>query len=189
MSTSAAPYHHGALRTALLSAAEALLREGGPAVLSLREVARRAGVSHNAPYRHFTDREALLAALATEGFIRLRMALVTARPDGLSGLGRAYLVFARAEPGLYGLMFSGGLRKADHPELMEAGRLAFAELAAAVPVAGSELQRRQRSVGVWALTHGLAQLLAEDQIAAALAEDGGEGILAEILAPLMAAAR
>ena len=167
MSTSPSqpPYHHGDLPAALLAAAERLLREHGPAGLSLREVARQAGVSHNAPYRHFPTREALLAALAAEGFHRLdavlREAAASAAQTGeapLLPLGRAYLRFAAAHPALYRLMFGAGPRKDEHPALRAAAAPAFATLAACTP-------DRQAAIGAWALVHGLAQLLQDGQVA------------------------
>src|SRR5690606_4666564 len=107
-------YHHGDLRGALLRAASEVLAEQGEAAISLREVARRAGVSHNAPYRHFSDREALLAALAELGFDELlgcmRGAAQGLEPrDGLAALGRCYVGFALQRRGLFRLMFSGAL--------------------------------------------------------------------------------
>ncbi len=152
MSTSKEPYHHGDLRPALLAAAEALLVAGGPAGLSLRAVARAAGVSHNAPYRHFASREALLAALAAEGFGRLGAALRQA--GGLAGQGRAYLAFAAEHPALYRLMFGAELQGTSHPALREAAAGAFAALAG---VAAD----RSTALAAWALVHGLAGLRAD----------------------------
>jgi AcrR family transcriptional regulator len=165
-STRDQPYHHGELRQVLLEAAEALLRRDGAGRLSLREVARAAGVSHNAPYRHFPTRETLLAALATDGFRRLAAALRAGQgaahgPAALVPLGRAYLRFADSNPALYRLMFSDGPRKSDHPALAEAAHAAFAPLAEALPERGA-------AVGAWALVHGLAELLRDGQISADL---------------------
>lgn len=107
------PYHHGDLRQSLMAGAIALIDEAGLSHLSLRQVARRIGVSHNAPYRHFEDKEALLAALAEEGFLALQAAMETARqpfPPGtsqrLAAIGKAYVRFAIANPAHYRLMFS-----------------------------------------------------------------------------------
>lgn len=132
----AAPYHHGDLRRALLGAAEAVLERGGHTALSLREVARGAGVSHNAPYRHFADREALLATLAAEGFTRLAGALTDAAAAAAQGgrlraAGRAYLRFARAHQALYLLMFGPDVRTSAHPTLAAAADAAMAALRAA----------------------------------------------------------
>src|ERR1019366_6436245 len=98
------PYHHGSLKQALLDACLALIRKSGPGGFTLREVARMAGVSHNAPYRHFRDKEELLAALAAEGFHRLTEAMVKAGEPAPSALdrfrrsGRGYVEFALRYP-------------------------------------------------------------------------------------------
>jgi len=109
MSTSnRSSYHHGALRPALIAAARALLDEGGPAAVGLREAARRVGVSPTATYRHFKDKDALLAALAVEGFREFGAALAASEraPEPLSAMGAAYIDFALAKPGMFRLMFS-----------------------------------------------------------------------------------
>lgn len=105
-------YHHGDLRQSLIDAAIALISEEGIKELSLRQVARRVGVSHNAPYRHFADKEALLAAVAEQGFQSLGMAMETAREgipidswQRLEAIGIAYVHFALAHPAHYRLMF------------------------------------------------------------------------------------
>jgi AcrR family transcriptional regulator len=105
-------YHHGDLRQSLIDAAIALIGEEGISDLSLRQVARRVGVSHSAPYRHFEDKEALLAAVAEQGFQSLQVVMETARqgipPDlsqRLEAIGVAYIHFALAHPFHYRLMF------------------------------------------------------------------------------------
>jgi len=111
MSLARKAYHHGELRESLLEAAEALLEQDGPAGLSLRKVGRQLGVTPGAPYRHFEDKDALLAALATEGFRKLRAAMLATQEgaaDGQERLRRAgvgYLQFASAHPELFRLMF------------------------------------------------------------------------------------
>src|SRR5258706_6042474 len=107
MSTSArkkSAYHHGDLRAALLRSAADLLEDQGPGGVLLREVARREGVSHNAPYRHFPDRDALLVALATEGFAILaeRLKASAGKEDAV-----AYVRFALEHPHRFRLMFGG----------------------------------------------------------------------------------
>lgn len=146
-----ATYHHGDLRAALLQAAAELLEEQGLAALSVRETARRAGVSHNAPYRHFPNRDSLLAALAAEGFRMLDEALAA---KGTRESGEAYVRFALAHPQRFQLMFT--LR---HPELRPKARgihrtleRAFTGLGADANVAGA---------AAWSLMHGLAQLLVD----------------------------
>src|SRR5262245_9271443 len=104
-------YHHGKLRQALLDAALALVEAGEEQNVSLRTVASRAGVSNSAPYRHFQDREALMAAVATIGFARLLESLRRARESAVEGmellaLATAYLAFASKHVGLYRVMFT-----------------------------------------------------------------------------------
>jgi|SRR5687767_14413322 len=141
-------YHHGDLRTAVLAAAGKIVEDEGLAGLSVREAARRAGVSHNAPYRHFRDRDALLAALAIEGFAQLERAL-----EGRSGrsLGEAYVRFAIGHPQRFRLMSAS-------PRMsMFQGRFAstFAELAAGTEIAAA---------AAWSLVHGLAQLILDGHL-------------------------
>jgi AcrR family transcriptional regulator len=138
-------YHHGNLRAALIEAALSLLAEGGPAVLSLREVARRAGVSHAAPYRHFDDRAALLSALAEHAFVELEQRLV-ASDRSLEALGRAYLEFALDHPERFRLMFDGEARS------QSVDRAAERALT---------LLRTARGDGAWSAVHGVAVLAAE----------------------------
>jgi len=163
-------YHHGRLGEALLEAARELLEAEGPGALSLREVARRLGVSHNAPYRHFATREALLAALAAGGFVRLAAATQRAAAEGrgLEAMGLAYIGFALAEPAVFRLMFSDAVDKAAHPELAAAARGSFAGLRAAVARVHGTERADAIAAGRWALVHGLAHLLLEDQLPAAL---------------------
>lgn len=135
-------------RTAVLSAAAKLVEKDGPTSLSIREAARRAGVSHNAPYRHFADRDSLLAALAEQGFEELEKAL-----EGLNGrsLGEAYVRFALSRPQRFRLMFAR--RRAS--VLPQRFAQAFGEL-------GENAQAA--SAAAWALVHGLAQLLIDGHL-------------------------
>src|SRR5712664_3966128 len=103
MSTSSAQYHHGDLRAACVRAALELLEEGGSAALSLRAVARRAGVAHSAPYRHYADRDALISSVAAVGYRELAEHLAAAHPapstpDDLAAVAIAYVQFALARP-------------------------------------------------------------------------------------------
>jgi AcrR family transcriptional regulator len=154
MSTSS--YHHGDLRPALLRAAQALLEKAGPDALSLREVARQAGVSHSAPYRHFSGREALLAALAADGFRRLGEALA-----GGSGrqMGEAYVRFALDHPQLFRLMFGGRLRFARHAALAQAAAQPYEALLGALRSQPAIADPEKAAAAAWALVHGLAHLL------------------------------
>jgi AcrR family transcriptional regulator len=116
--------HHGDLRNALLSAALELVAERGPRGFSVAEAARRAGVSSAAPYKHFTDRDALLAALAVRGYAeqhrRFTRALAGAGPcpaDRLVAVARAYVSFAAQERPLFDVVFGAGLDKAEHEDV------------------------------------------------------------------------
>jgi AcrR family transcriptional regulator len=158
------PYHHGDLRNALLEAARALLEEGPAADLSLRAVARRAGVSHAAPYRHFPNHEALLVELALEGFSELGRDIAATAGQGGAGsdrvakIGGAYMRFFARKPALARLMFG--------PQLPNRER--FPELGAAADSIGNEigaaLHDPALGLGVWAAVHGLAMLILEDVI-------------------------
>lgn len=162
MSTSAKTrYHHGDLRAALLKAAEDLLAEGGVPAVGLREVARRVGVSATAPYRHFADKEALLAAVAAEGFRALGQAMGAAAAGAgapRNALGAAYVRFALAQPARFRLMFGQGVAAiARHPDLAAAARMThgFLTRSAATPLA---------AVHDWAMVHGLANLLIDGML-------------------------
>lgn len=166
MATSEKPYHHGDLRAALLDAADVLLDQGGDGAVSLREAARVAGVSPTAAYRHFADKEALLAALALRGFEAFGAAMATAVADGEASpqvapqvaRGRAYIRFALARPGRFRLMFGPLLaRSAAHPALCVASRQAFLGLQAHAKDGDAALRN-------WAMVHGLAHLLLDQAI-------------------------
>lgn len=147
-------YHHGDLRAAVLAAAAKMMEKEGLAGLSVREAARRAGVSHNAPYRHFPDRDALLAALAAEGFRELGKAL-----DGPSGreLGETYVRYALQYPQRFRLMFGGELALERHGELRAQAEATHERLAKAFAGLGSEAS--YAAAAAWSLVHGLAQLI------------------------------
>ena len=161
---SARPYHHGDLKAALLAAAAQLLAEGGLTAISLREVARRAGVSHNAPYRHFPDRDSLLAALAAQAFHELADWTRKDGTQGLAALGQGYVGFALAQPGRFALMFSSGLDKARYPELQQAATALYQLLGQAVRAAAPARDPQVATLAAWSLVHGLAQLLLDRQL-------------------------
>jgi AcrR family transcriptional regulator len=179
MSTSKS-YHHGNLRPALIQAALELLREGGTEALSLRAVARRAGVSAMAPYRHFPEKEALLAAVAVHGFDRLRAMLSAADADAadprgaLVAQGVAYVSFACEDPALFRLMF-GAAKPRNYPELRTAGDAAYAVLAGRVATLCRESERDDVALTCWSVVHGLASLLVDGQ----LRQDASPVMLAE----------
>jgi len=162
-------YHHGDLEVALVRAAGNILEKEGVEALSLREVARRAGVSHNAPYRHFPDREALLAALAARGFEMLARAQQAAASNGgLRAMGEAYVLFALENPQRFRLMFGGQISIARHERLRDVATRTFAGLSGALAARVPEAQgARDASIAAWALVHGLALLLMGDRIAPA----------------------
>lgn len=149
-----ATYRHGDLKTAVLSAAGKLIEKEGLAGLSVREAARRAGVSHNAPYRHFPDRDALLAALAAEGFGFLKKAM-----ENQNGreMGEAYVRFALEHPQRFRLMFGGQLEFSEYPELRAHAQACLGRLEDAFAGLGSETEFAQAAA--WSLVHGLAQLI------------------------------
>ena len=149
-------YHHGNLRAALLRAAGEVLEKEGLEGLSLREAARRAGVSHNAPYRHFPDRDSLLAELAAQGFEELGKALA-----GRQGreMGEAYVGFALAHPNRFRLMFGGRLDLRRHASLDRAARVTYDTLVAAFLAQPAVADAERAAAAAWSLVHGLAQLL------------------------------
>jgi AcrR family transcriptional regulator len=164
-------YHHGNLREALIDAALMLLAEKGPGGFTIAEVARLAGVSSGAPYRHFQDAEALLAAVAERGYERFSVALAQAwndgRPDPLrafEAIGQAYLAFARREPALYAAMFETNIAFDAHRSLQTAADQAFAVLREAADRLVAILPKASRppslmiALHVWALAHGIASL-------------------------------
>jgi len=167
-------YHHGDLPAALLRAAGRTLEKRGIGALSLRETARRAGVSHNAPYRHFPDREALLAALAAEGF-----AMLGERLRGKPGreMGAAYVSFALEQPQRFRLMFGGVLPLARHPELGTAAKAAYQSLMDAF----RDLPKPElAAAAAWSLVHGLSHLLLDGHLATQDPETFVRDVLAAI---------
>jgi AcrR family transcriptional regulator len=170
MTESKKPYHHGDLRRALIDTALTMLDEDKGWQFTLREVARRAGVSHAAPYKHFPDKAALLAELADHGFSKFREALLTARPsapvslrDEFLEMSRAYMQFGAANPNLYELMFSADARQAvtvDMSPEAEAALNVLIQLIAQGQQAGWLRGRdvRAQAVACWAQLHGLTLL-------------------------------
>ncbi|HTJ25258.1 MAG TPA: TetR/AcrR family transcriptional regulator [Candidatus Limnocylindria bacterium] len=170
------PYHHGDLRNALLDEALEVLRVEGSANFTLRDLARRVGVSHAAPYAHFPDKRALLAAVATIGFRalceRLRAADAAAADplERLAAIGEAYVRFGCEEPAHYRLMFTvPELRRYDGlPELERAALDAFAVVQHAFAVLhdGAVIRSGDRqldAVAAWSLAHGVTLLLIDSR--------------------------
>ncbi len=167
-------YHHGDLHNALRQSASAILEEQGLAALSLRAVARRAGVSHAAPYRHFPSHESLLAELAADGFAELRARVADAggqsdaQGDKIAAIGGAYMRFAAQKPALTRLMFGAQLpNRADFPALKAAADALGAEI-------GSVLGDDVLGMAAWGAVHGLAMLVLENVIDLGQRQSGGE---------------
>lgn len=161
-------YHHGDLKRTLIDAALERLDNDGLAALGLRELARQVGVSPAAPYRHFKSREALLAAVAAEGFRRFtadqQVAIAGLEPEAhLDALGNAYVNFARKRRALFLLMFSPQIAKSDYPELRAQGAAAFALLTQAASAAAPQ-RPKETALRAWSLVHGLAHLIIDEQI-------------------------
>jgi AcrR family transcriptional regulator len=163
------PYHHGNLREALLQSAIRLIREVGPMAFTLREVARRAGVSHNAPYRHFRNKEEMIAAVATEGYQELTAAMAAAAKEQADALNRlkyaglAYIRFALRRPEHFTVMFEAPFSEQQHPDAARAAKEAFSTLVSLV----EECQEKKRlpsgdageyALLAWSMVHGIAKL-------------------------------
>lgn len=180
------PYHHGDLRRALLTASVELIVERGLDALSLREVARRAGVSAAAPYHHFATREELLVALSLEGFATLALVLQSARDaaagasaiERLGAIGEAYVRFALAHPAHFRLMFRPSLVPPDAIPHEGAPGQAFALLLDGVAevLANDDVRRNVDQRGLvlvaWSLVHGAAELLLDGPLANGLPDLG-----------------
>lgn len=171
-------YHHGDLRNALIRAGLELLSEGGAAALELRKVARKAGVSHAAPYRHFADKQALIAAINEEGYYRLAESIRLARaeePDDdifaqLLAIALAYIHFAIDNPWLMREMFSGlTIEREAYPGLYDASKQVFRQYVEVIMRGQQQGNIIQGEVGglagvLWSLLHGVAMLIIENQM-------------------------
>ncbi len=188
------PYHHGNLRTALLEAAEVAIREHGVAELRLRDLARRVGVSHGAPANHFRDRNALLVALAVQGFDKLReaQAEVLAQQhdsplDALHAIGVAYVRFSVEHPAHFEVMFQRELLM--DPKLLQAAGRTFEQLMGVIGDVQGNGEGAPRgdvplgALGAWALVHGLANLHAMGLLPSAICNDVPK-LAAEVLAAM-----
>lgn len=191
------PYHHGALDQALLTAAEAVLERDGLQGLTLRAVAREAGVSHAAPTHHFGDLTGLLSELAAIGFRRFNAAMAQAGAiDGTAlqcsmARAKAYVAYARAKPGMYGLMFRTERLDMKRPALREAADASFAGLAGAIAARRHEFISRETLsldqaadiAKAWSLVHGYTTLLLDGRLHDILAQL--PGVDAEMLLDAM----
>lgn len=187
-------YHHGALRPALLAAAEQVLAERGVDGFSLRETARRAGVSPSAPAHHFGDTRGLLTALATTAFGALADALEAEgegqeRSDRIRAQGHAYVRFALANPTKFSLMWRAALLDHDDAELSQAASRAYFALDQAVrgEKAGGDKSRAIPSIACWSLVHGFARLAIDGAFGAAPgdAERAADAMLDGVLGHLV----
>jgi len=176
-------YHHGDLKNALIQAGIEILTEQGLNVLSLRKVAQRAGVSHSAPYAHFADKQALIAAISTEGYRKLYDCLTAAveqyRHDPLRQLieaSWAYVQFGQREPAHFKITLSGVVVKEQkYPAFVEMTEKAFAlvvDLTKACQQAGilKPGPPNQMAVSVWSTVHGFTSLILEGQISSSLVD-------------------
>jgi AcrR family transcriptional regulator len=159
-------YHHGDLKAVILAKAAGLVADRGADGISLRELAREAGVSHAAPAHHFTDRRGLFTALAAQGWRMLADALAGARPDFIAA-ALAYVRFALDHPGHYAVMFDRSLVHPDDRDLKAAQDAAGAELAQGVgtlkdPRANADPQ--SAALAAWSLVHGFAMLWLNEAI-------------------------
>src|SRR5258708_2930546 len=173
-----ARYHHGALHEALLKAAETVLERDGLQGLTLRAVAREAGVSHAAPTHHFGDLTGLVSELAAIGFRQFNSAMAAAGSSDPSGLekalakAKAYVAYARAHPGMYGLMFRNERLDMTRPSLHEAAHAAFAGLAGAIGASRHEqiaaealsLDQAAAIARAWSQVHGFTMLLLDGRL-------------------------
>jgi AcrR family transcriptional regulator len=170
-------YHHGDLKNALIQAGIEVLAQDGIGALSLRSVARKAGVSHSAPYAHFSDKQALIAAISTEGFQRLynqmKAATQSLKDDPrkqIVACAHTYLQFAVQEKDTFNIMFSGILEKEkEYPDFVQISKktsVLLVEIVSACQSAGifpagkSELL----AVAIWGQVHGIVSLALENQI-------------------------
>jgi AcrR family transcriptional regulator len=172
------PYHHGALRDALLDAAERVLERDGLSGLTLRAVAREAGVSHAAPTHHFGDLTGLVSELAAIGFRQFNAAMAAAGASATAPLeqamarAKAYVAYAQAHPGMYGLMFRTERLDMTRPSLCEAAEASFAGLAGAIGANRQEqISKEALSLGqaadiarAWSLVHGFTMLLLDGRL-------------------------
>ena len=178
------PYHHGDLRRALVDAARQLLERDGPNALSLRAVAREAGVSPAAPYHHFKDKSELLDAVAEQGWTMLTESLVGAKTasndmrDRVSEVGLSYVKFARAHPALYRLMYDCSRNRAALPEQSGDEHGAFGQVRERLIGAGVKeedtLDIELATIGSWCAAHGLAEMAGFKQFDSLKETMGGE---------------
>jgi AcrR family transcriptional regulator len=170
-------YHHGDLKASLKKAALRLVREKGPRGFSLNEASRLAGVTVGAPYRHFEDKDALLAEIATDGCdlmvseLREAAATATGVREKMLEVGMAYLRFSSIHADYFAVIFNAGLDKSKYPEVERAAGEAFGVIyGLSEETEKTQELAAQRAVSAWALAHGLATLTADGALSTAMAE-------------------
>ncbi|HEY3800730.1 MAG TPA: TetR family transcriptional regulator [Caulobacteraceae bacterium] len=177
------PYHHGDLSRALVDAGRRILEQEGAAALSLRAVAREAGVSPAAPYHHFKDKTELLEAVAHEGWEALGEAIAEARRtavtpgDALSDIGIAYLRFARENPALYRLMYDTTRDRTAMPQTAHEDESGYANVQQALVEAGANPDQQElalATIALWCAAHGLAEMANFKEFAELKTAMGGE---------------
>jgi AcrR family transcriptional regulator len=181
----ARPYHHGDLRRALIDAARRLLESEGPSALSLRAVAREAGVSPAAPYHHFKDKGELLDAVAGEGWMMLDQAIVAAKAsapsikEAMTEIGVAYVCFATNNPALYRVMYDTARDKEAFPDKMQDGEdSAYCKVRDTLVEVGADpgaaVDLELATIAAWCSAHGLAEMSGFKQFEHLKEELGGE---------------
>jgi AcrR family transcriptional regulator len=176
------PYHHGDLRRALIQAAERVLERDGPQALSLRAVAREAGVSPAAPYHHFKDKSDLLLAIAEAGFVGLgeaiRIAVETDDAQKMTTIGVAYVKFARDNPALYRVMYDCSRNQDSMPEKTHEAGGGFEMVTQAMINAGvdpnDEVGLKLWCIAAWCSAHGVAEMVGFAQFKPMIEALGGE---------------
>ncbi|MGI1662077.1 TetR/AcrR family transcriptional regulator [Palleronia sp. KMU-117] len=191
-------YHHGDLRAVLVEATRRLVEENGPDHVSIAAACRLAGVSTAAPYKHFRDKTEMLNAVALDGMERQRLQMFAAlegipegSPDRVAALGRVYVTFAVAEPGVFRLMFALSGEHADEPALMEKGEEVFGLVKREVARCTGEDEEsdavERRAFALWSFVHGLSFLTIDGKIAKMCGDLEVEPLLADIARRVLAA--
>lgn len=185
------PYHHGDLRAHLIETVRQLVEEKGADGFSISEAARRAGVSSAAPYRHFHDRTEIVRAVALEGMLRLGKAMEVAAANAnfaefkkINAIGKAYVDFARNEPGVFRLMFGLTEGHRGDPEMEETGRKTYGvlvrEVTASLPPDTAEEEVWRRSYMLWTFVHGHSFLQIDEKVHVANIQASEDLMLADL---------
>lgn len=191
-------YHHGDLRAVLVEATRRLVEENGPDHVSIAAACRLAGVSTAAPYKHFRDKTEMLNAVALDGMERQRLQMLAAlegipegSPDRVAALGRVYVTFALAEPGVFRLMFALSGEHKDDPALMEKGEEVFGLVKHEVARCTGEDEDgpavERRAFALWSFVHGLSFLTIDGKVAKMCGDLEIEPLLGDIARRVLAA--